>query len=203
MTAREFFTVWIFHWSPVKAIYIGGHSLLWDARCAGIYAGFGTTVAWALLGRRFGSRLPSIPLLLAITAMSLPFALDILSLSLKMRGPSNEIRFLTGILFGAAFCCYIFPSSVAVLFPDCTTEPPIIDSIGEYGFFLLILVAVYLAKELNDAAVFYSINAVTIFGFCALISMLSASIFVSALRVYTSLLRAIQQRSRALRVRRE
>lgn len=189
---RDFLTIWIFHWRPEKAIYIGGHSLLWDARCAGIYIGFGTAAAWALLGRRFAHRLPPTRLLLAITALFLPFALDILSLFLKMREPSNEIRFLTGLLFGAAFNCCVFPSSLTVLFPGRTSKPPIIDSIGEGFFFLLILIAVYFSKRVDHAAVFHIMNAISIFGFGSMVLMLAASIFVLALRACNRLLRAIQ-----------
>lgn len=196
MPIRELLTFWIFHWCPEKAICIGDHTLLWDARCAGIYAGFGAAVAWALLRSRVGSRLPATRLLLAVTALFLPFALDVLTLSLKMRAPSNEIRFLTGILFGAAFTCYVFPSSVAVLFPGRTTPPPIINSIGEYGSFILIFIAVYSAKALAHEAVFQIMNALTIFGFVALVSMLAASLFVLTLRTCKRLLRAIQQRFR-------
>jgi hypothetical protein len=51
---------------------------------------------------------------------------------------------------------------------------------------MLILIAVYLVKALDNAAVFQIMNAVTIFGFVSLILMLTWSIFVMALRTYRS-----------------
>jgi uncharacterized membrane protein len=191
MAIREFVAFWIFHWCPEKAIYISGHPLLWDARCAGIYTGFGAAVAWALLTSKVVGGLPSKRLLIAITGMFFPFALDVLSLFLRIREPSNEIRFLTGILFGAAFSCYVLPSSMSVLFPRHKTQP-IIESISEYSILLLVLIEVYLAKALPFTAVFYVMNAISIFGFSALVLLLTASILVLIIRTSTRMLRAIR-----------
>lgn len=196
MHPRDFLTIWIFHWCPEKAIYIGGHTLLWDARCAGIYTGFGISLAWALVRSRVGINLPSKRLLLVISGMFLPFALDVLSLILKIREPSNEIRFLTGILFGAAFNCYVFPCSLTVLWPRSNARPPIIASTGEYSLFLLILIASYLAKAVDYSVVFQIMNAITIFGFCSLVLILSTSIIFLILQNISHLFGTVYQRMR-------
>lgn len=110
----ELLARYIFHWLPEKAIWLGGQTLSWDARCAGIYAGFGIALLFHLLYRRHQCTLPSWTLLATAAVLSLPLFVDVTTIHYALRPPDNTIRHLTGVLFGISFCSLLYPA-VALL----------------------------------------------------------------------------------------
>lgn len=106
---QEFLNVYFFHWAPEKAIWISGHALSWDARCSGIYGGFGVGLAsqFATAGR-LRPVLPSWGRL-GVTFLLLPLLLDVGTIMAGWRFPSNDVRFLTGLLFGCGSSLLVYP----------------------------------------------------------------------------------------------
>jgi uncharacterized membrane protein len=107
----------LFHWTPDRAIWIGGHTLSWDARCAGIYAGFAFGAAWQLAADWRAWRIPSAGSLLVVALFALPLFVDVLSLMLALRVPSNDLRFLTGLLFGGTLSIALLPAALSLAAP--------------------------------------------------------------------------------------
>lgn len=107
---RELLAQYLFHWTPDRAIWLGGQTLSWDARCAGIYAGFGIALIYHLLFRRLHAQLPSRSLLTTAAVVSLPMFIDVTGIQFELHAPSNLIRHLTGLWFGVAFCCLLYPA---------------------------------------------------------------------------------------------
>jgi uncharacterized membrane protein len=108
----DFFNVYVFHWIPAKAIWIGGHTLSWDARCSGIYIGFGTGLAWHLTANRKIAALPPWPLLVINLLFFLPLFIDVLTIYSGIRMPSNDLRYLTGLFFGMALSVVVYPAFI-------------------------------------------------------------------------------------------
>jgi uncharacterized membrane protein len=108
---------YLFHWLPEKAIWIGGHTLSWDARCAGIYIGFGAGVLCQLAAGRTRGRLPSVRVALLAALFMLPLFVDVLAIAAQFKAPSNDMRYATGLLWGAAFSIYLFPAFLILARP--------------------------------------------------------------------------------------
>jgi uncharacterized membrane protein len=107
---EELLAQYLFHWTPERAIWLGGKTLTWDARCAGIYAGFCTTLLFHLLFRRNNSKLPSWSVLAAVAVLILPMFIDVISIHFQLRPPINALRHLTGLFFGISFCSVLYPA---------------------------------------------------------------------------------------------
>jgi uncharacterized membrane protein len=177
MSFIEAFEVYVLHWVPEKAIYIGGHTLPWDARCSGIYVGIGFGLVWMFLTGRESGRLPKFPILCMNTAMCLPLFIDVASIWLKARAPSNEIRYLTGCMFGSSLTVYMYPTFISLLLKNFHCRAAI-DSYSKYGLFLLLLMSVFLLKNLNNTFAFWIASALSIFGFTGIYAILSANVFL-------------------------
>lgn len=111
---RELLAHYLFHWTPDRAIWLGGQTLSWDARCAGIYAGFGIALSYHLLFRRLHAQLPSRSLMTTAAVVSLPMFIDVTVIHFELHAPSNLLRHLTGLWFGLAFCCLLYPAILQV-----------------------------------------------------------------------------------------
>ncbi|MCE1225565.1 MAG: DUF2085 domain-containing protein [Geobacteraceae bacterium] len=107
---RALLDQYLFHWTPERAIWLGGNTLTWDARCAGIYAGVCITLLFHLLLLRNNSKLPSRSVLTAVAVLVLPMFVDVISIHFQMRQPINSLRHLTGLLFGISFCSVLYPA---------------------------------------------------------------------------------------------
>lgn len=170
----------VFHWSAEKAVYIGGQSLLWDARCAGIYIGLGFSllVQWALRAR---GTLPSLKLLAVGGAVTcLPAAADLLSLAIRLRAPSNEIRLVTGMLFGAFFGMCLYPAFRATVGFRSDEGPPRARCFVAVGS----SIAAGIALRVSDTELgFYVLSGLSIVGFGSMMLM-----FVTGLVVGVSML---------------
>src|SRR6185503_1255622 len=88
----------LLHWTPEKAIWIGDLTLPWDARCAGIYIGFGVGTLFHLIVEARANRLPPLPALLFFAGLLAPLFIDVGTAQLGLRSASNDWRLLTGAL---------------------------------------------------------------------------------------------------------
>jgi uncharacterized membrane protein len=118
---KELLAQYLFHWTPERAIWLGGKTLTWDARCAGIYAGFCTALLFHLLFWRNNSKLPSRSALAAAAVLILPMFVDVISIHFQLRPPINALRHLTGLLFGVSFCSVLYPAVRQLLGTDHTS----------------------------------------------------------------------------------
>lgn len=170
----EFLNTYIFHWVSEKAIYVGGQSLLWDARCSGIYTGFSIGLFWMFLTRRKCNSLPPYPLLLINTSLFIPMFIDLTTLWAGIREPSNDIRYLTGILFGGALSVYLYPTFISLTLKNsknCTS----MDSFTMCCFSLAISIGVFFIKEIDSIFVYWLLYSLSVLGFGSLIAMLLIS----------------------------
>lgn len=155
------------HWVPEKAIYVGGHTLPWDARCAGIYLGFGLALAWTLVGGSKKVIISRLPILALNTIMLVPLCLDVLSLILKLRYPSNEIRYLTGIFFGSALCIYLYSALIILIFKN-NQRDSLLHSYLSYSLFISLQITVFFFIKLHSSYAYWATLSLAIFGFAAL-----------------------------------
>lgn len=107
---RNLLDQYLFHWTPERAIWLGGKTLTWDARCAGIYAGICIALLFHLLLLRNNAKLPPRSVLTAAAVLVLPMFVDVISIHFQVRQPINSIRHLTGLLFGISFCSVLYPA---------------------------------------------------------------------------------------------
>lgn len=97
------------HQLPERTFEIGGHLLCVCARDTGIYIGILVGLLLVVMGRRERSGPPSLYLILA---MILPLILDGSTQALGLRTSTNQLRLVTGLLFGTAispFLVYLLP----------------------------------------------------------------------------------------------
>lgn len=171
---------YVLHWTPERAIYVGGHSFLWDARCAGIYVGFAVALVWMLAYFRRNNSFASPALLGTHALLCLPFVFDVLSIALGWRRPVNDIRFLTGLLVGSGLCLMLYPSFVAIVFPRATRQQrPDLD--GRYLVLLLGVGAMFGLRYCDVLAAWLFFTALMIIGFCATIGLVLTNVATLAL----------------------
>lgn len=115
----HFFGYAVCHCLPSRTLIVGGHLLPVCSRCTGIYLGIAATYAFLIFRRGFKvNALPSLGISLAVAAMLLPMAADGLSSYLGLRETTNAVRFLTGLVAGAALPVFAFP----LLSPELIVE---------------------------------------------------------------------------------
>lgn len=86
---------------PERSLFYLGYQMPLCARCTGIYIGFVVaTVYVALLHRRFEFSRRALPVALLITSLALPLIIDVATSYTGLRSTTNNIRLLTGLLFG-------------------------------------------------------------------------------------------------------
>jgi uncharacterized membrane protein len=152
-----------FHWSPDKALWIGTHTLSWDARCAGIHIGFGMGIVWHLIVGRKAGRLPPFALLIPAGLLLVPLFADILSLHYGMRLPSNDWKFLTGLTFGQAASVFLYPAFVTLAVTRREDRAALTTARG-FGGLLLLDAAAFLAKSPDSVVAYYVLEFLGIFG---------------------------------------
>lgn len=172
----DLLTVYFFHWLPSKAIWIGGHTLPWDARCSGIYIGFGTGTCYRILVEIRTRQFPPWPILIAVTWMFLPLLLDVLSIMGGMRTPSNNVRYFTGIFFGCALSVYLYPAIIVLGFPR-GIDKPAIGSWRSFGALFVLLLATYVLKEWDAIISFAVLETLAILGAVSLFVILAFGMF--------------------------
>lgn len=171
---QEFLARYLFHWSPERAIWLGGHTLSWDARCAGIYAGFGITLVFFLLDQRH-SKAPLRTTMTAAALLSLPMLLDVATVHYQIRLPHNSLRHLTGLLFGIAFCCLLFPAvrhlATGSILPEQSHFKTLVITI-------VLGSAISSLTHLNHPASFYLLETLSWLGFSGLSLLISSGLYL-------------------------
>lgn len=167
----EFLNTYLFHWMQEKAVWIGGHTLSWDARCSGIYIGLGIGVLWHLLLDKKAKNLPPLYILLFSSLLFIPLFADVFTVRYGFRPPSNDLRFLTGLLFGQAFSVYIYPAFIT-LTVAAGCERAAIDSWHRFTVLLVIIAGAYLARFLDHIAVYYLLESLAVFGCLSLFAVI-------------------------------
>ena len=167
----EFLNTYIFHWLPSRAIWIAGHTLSWDARCAGIYIGFGIGVLYHLMTDRKAKNLPPLPILITNTLLFLPLFIDVFTITYGSREPSNDIRYLTGLLFGMAFSVYLFPPFI-MFSHDRAHDRSAIHSFSIFALLLIFIAGAFFLKAWDAAISYVILESLSFAGFISLFGIL-------------------------------
>lgn len=168
----EFLNSHLFHWTPAKAIWLGGHTLSWDARCAGIYIGFGLGALYMLAAEWNAWRMPSVRVLAGTTIFALPLLVDVVTITYGPRAPSNDARYLTGLLLGGALSRCLVPAFMFVI----RARPHGETTRGAWQWFVppLSLGAVaFLGKQWDSVIAYGLLEALAVFGCGSLIGILA------------------------------
>ena len=166
----------LFHWTPDRAIWIGGHTLSWDARCAGIYAGFALGAAYQLAADWRAWRVPSAGSLLVVALFALPLFADVLSLMLSLRAPSNDLRFLTGLLFGGALSIALVPAAMSLASPADRKSR---HSALRFAPILAGVAALFLLKGWDHPAAFAAMQGLCYAGLFTLAALLGTGLILA------------------------
>jgi uncharacterized membrane protein len=163
VTLSELLNTTFFHWSPEKALWLGEHTLSWDARCAGMYIGFGVGVLYHLLLDGRANRLPPLPILLAVSLLFLPLFLDVFTIMYGVRTPSNDVRFLTGLLFGQALSVYLYPTFITIVVRR-GLERAVLASFYRLAALTVITSGAFLGMSLDNNAAYYVYESLGVLG---------------------------------------
>ncbi len=121
------------HRIDLRSFHLGERPLPLCARCTGLYLGALLTLTYSLArGRTRHSSLPHWPLLLALTAFALAWALDGLNSYLHLfpglphaYPPSNTLRLITGTLMGISLGTAVSIGFNQTVWRDPTPAPPL------------------------------------------------------------------------------
>lgn len=171
-----FLNTYIFHWLPEKAIWIGGHTLSWDARCSGIYIGFGIGLLYHFLTGKKVKKLPPAPILFSVSLMFLPLFIDVFTIKWAVRVPSNDIRYLTGLFFGTAFSIYLYPVFIT-LASSWPNDSCAIGSLTRFAAILTLVLCSFILKSWDNLIAYLMLEGLAFIGFSSLFGMLSWSVF--------------------------
>jgi len=167
----HFFGFAVCHTLPARTLTVGGHYLPVCARCTGIYLGIACSYVF-LLARR-GLRvnaLPPLPISFAFAALLLPMAVDGITSYAGLRGTTNELRFITGLLAGSALPVFAFP----LLAPELVTRPadvPTVRPFGPWYDYLIWAALVAIGVPLGLAGwppLYYPVAAISVLGLCGI-----------------------------------
>lgn len=178
LSLLEFLDTGLFHWTPEKAVWVSGHTLSWDSRCAGIYIGIGIGVLYHLLFGRKAKHLPPLTILLTVSLLFIPLFLDVMTITYGIRPPSNDIRFLTGLLFGQALNAYLYPAFVTLTVAS-VCERSAIDRWYKMIGLLAVTAGAYYARYLQHPATYYILEALAVFGCLSLFSIIILGLYKS------------------------
>ena len=153
--------------------------MTWDARCSGIYIGFAIGVLYQAATSRALHNFLFVNLLLVNTLFLLPLLVDVFTVSCSLRAPSNDIKYLTGLLFGGAFSIYLFQAFMILIRTNgvgCRT----MDQLRFFAPLLTIIVAAFFLKEWDNVIVYGVLEALCITGFLSLAGILLVGLFLSS-----------------------
>ena len=124
---------------------------------------------FVLLGKK-NKNLPP-PAILAVNAfMFLPMFVDLLTIWTKSRAPSNDVRYLTGILFGEAFIALLYPAFVSLVCSDARDRATM-NSLARYGIYVLSGVAAFFLKEIHSLIALVALSGLSFIGFGSLVAI--------------------------------
>jgi uncharacterized membrane protein len=176
MGVPELLDLIFFHWTPDRAIWLGDRTLSWDARCSGIHAGFGIGVLFhALLDRR-ASHLPPWPLLGTVAVLFVPLFVDVLTIAHGLRPPSNEVRFLTGVLFGQALGALVYPAFIRLSTHEIRKQATL-SSASRLATYVGLGMAATAALRIDSAWTYASLQLLGILGNMSLILMIAYGVY--------------------------
>lgn len=173
---HEFLSTYIFHWAPSKAIWIDGHTLSWDARCAGIYVGFGISVLFHFFSDKKTKNLPALPILIAHTLLFLPLFIDVFTVKYGLREASNSMRYLTGLLFGSTIGIYLYPSFV-MLWISSRHDRSALNAPYKLAVLLSLVIGAFFLKSWDNIIVYVVLEMLSFWGFLSLFVMLLFGVF--------------------------
>ena len=156
---------------PEKAIWIGGQTLSWDARCSGIYIGFGIGILYHLAFGNKAKNLPPPAILLTISLFFVPLFLDVVTIIYGIRQPSNDLRFLTGLFFGQTLSVYLYPAFITLAVAT-GVERSAIDSWYKFVGLVVITSGASGIKYLQQLAAYYILETLAVFGFLSLFTII-------------------------------
>jgi uncharacterized membrane protein len=152
---------YLFHWTPVKALWIGEHTLVCDARCANIYIRVGSGVLCQFIARRTAGRMSSFRIMLFTALFMLPLFGDALAIATNLKIPQNDTRYLTGLSWRAAFSVYLLP---AFLILTCSPGHRAA-AVTPWKFFApLVVASVWFMKGWDHIIAYYVLGLLGIFG---------------------------------------
>lgn len=172
----DFLNTYIFHWTPAKAVWIGGYSLSWDARCAGLYIGYAIGLIYHLAAQRKANILPPWPILVIVTLLFLPVPIDVYTVKYGLREPLNNVRYLTGLLFGASVSVYLYPAFITISYAEGNAKSAI-DSLYKVAAFFVFIFGVFFIRWWNSIAAYAVLEFLSYFGFFSFFAVLIVSIF--------------------------
>lgn len=164
--------LYLFHWMPSKAIWIGGQTLSWDARCAGIYLGFGLGVLYQLAAGRVAWRMPPARFLAVTAFLMLPLFVDVFAIHAGLKTPSNDVRLLTGLLWGEAFSLFLFPAFINLRDPQRREENWLV-SLKISAPLPAIGAGAFVLKGWDHLIAYGILESLCVFGFLSLLVILS------------------------------
>jgi uncharacterized membrane protein len=168
---------------PSKALWIGGYTLPWDARCSGIYIGFGISATYHLVSNRRTSTLPPAFVILFTAVILTALPLDVLTALLGLREPSNYIRFVTGLLFGAALCVFLYPAFI-VLIRKNNEALSALPTVQKALFHYLIVALAALIVKWDNLLSYGVLLTLSIFGFLSLAVILMVGLWKAIGKVF-------------------
>jgi len=124
-------------------------------------------------------KLPSVRLLGINTLLALPLFLDVFSNSHGFRAPSNDARYLTGLLFGGAFSVYLFPAFILLALSRDYGQRRT-GALKYLAPFPAIAAAGFFLKEWNSVIAYGVLEFLGIFGFLSLLGILCLGMFKAA-----------------------
>lgn len=164
-------------------MWIGEYTLLWDARCSGIYIGFGISVIYHLVYNWRTSALPPPVVIFFNAVMLAALPLDVLTIVLGLREPSNDIGFLTGLLFGAAVCVFLYPSFV-VLTRKNIQAVSALPSLQKALLHYLIVASAAIMVKWDNPFFYVFLSVLSIFGFLSLVAMLMIGLWKTIAKAF-------------------
>ncbi len=173
---------------PEKTLWIGGNALLWDARCAGIYIGFGIGTIYHLLYCRKVQALPPLNIIIFSALMLTALPLDVLTVTFHWREASNDFRFMTGLLWGSAVCVFLYPAFLVLTGKKIPARSALPALRNALLYYLSAAAAALLAKW-NNIFSYALLFALSLFGFVSLAVMLIISFKKTAAKLAKHILR--------------
>ncbi len=132
-------------------------------------------MVWQFFAGRKSKNLPPRHILLINTLMFISMFIDLISIWTGTREPSNDIRYLTGILFGGALSIYLYPAFISLVLINCKNYTGM-NSFSMYSLFLLTSIGAFFIKEIDTIFAFWMFYALSVLGFGSFMVLLLGSI---------------------------
>jgi uncharacterized membrane protein len=105
---------------------------------------------------------------------ALPF--DVLTIVFGLREPSNDIRFLTGLLFGASVCVFLYPTFITLARKNIQALSAL-PSVQKVLLHYLIVASAAITVKWDNTFSYALLSVLSIFGFLSLVAMLMTGLW--------------------------